>query len=111
MTLYSDGRTTGLVVECGHGLTQSLPIYEGNPQTHGKDKSFLGGHSVNKFLAEKLGSEENVQAIKEQACFVAADYEAEKGGEEFTAKLPDGKEVKVSGEFRCAAPELLFNPL
>ena len=49
--------------------------------------------------------------IKEQACFVAADFEAEKGGSGFTVELPDGKEVTVSGEFLCAAPELLFSPL
>jgi len=49
-----------------------------------------------------------VQAVKEQVCFVAANYEAEKDGAEATAKLPDGKEVKVAGNIRCTVPEMLF---
>ncbi len=42
---------------------------------------------------------------------MAADFESEKGSAaEATAKLPDGKEIKVSGENRVLVGELLFQP-
>jgi len=50
--LFASGRTTGLVVDSGHGLTQSMPIYEGMPLNHGKDKNLLGGNAVNTFLGK-----------------------------------------------------------
>ena len=44
------GRTTGCVVDCGHGLTQVLPIYDYVPLDHAKEKSVLGGLSLNTAL-------------------------------------------------------------
>ena len=34
LSLQSSGRTTGLVVEIGEGITQMIPIYEGAALNH-----------------------------------------------------------------------------
>lgn len=51
MALCATGKTTGLIVEAGHGLTQTMPFYEGMPLNHGKDKNQMGGNTLNTFLA------------------------------------------------------------
>ena len=50
----ASGKSTGLVVDCGHGVTQILPIYEGIPLDHAKERSTLGGAALNAVL-EKQG--------------------------------------------------------
>ena len=60
MALYATGRTTGCVVDSGHGLTQTMPFYEGMPMIAGKDKNPLGGKALNQFLEKQLGSADGV---------------------------------------------------
>ena len=44
LSLYASGRTTGLVVECGAGLTSSTPIFEVNIKT--VDKLLIINESI-----------------------------------------------------------------
>lgn len=44
------GKVTGLIVDSGHGLTQTMPFYEGMPLNEGKDKNPLGGKALNTFM-------------------------------------------------------------
>lgn len=115
MALFAAGKTTGLAVECGHGLTQSMPIFEGMKMNHGKDKNQIGGNSLNQFLAEQLGGDDvGVQAAKEQACYVSAtsaNFASEQDSAAAAkATLPDGREVEIPGKTRVLVPEMMFQP-
>ena len=50
MALYSAGRTTGLVIESGEGLTYSVPIYEGYEVVHATESMEIAGSNLNAYL-------------------------------------------------------------
>lgn len=43
MALYSSGKTTGLVLESGQGITHAVPIYEGFAIPYATIKLDIGG--------------------------------------------------------------------
>jgi actin, other eukaryote len=58
LSLYSNGRTTGIVCESGYGVTSTSPIYEGFSIPHAVAKIQIAGHDLTLFL-EKLLSEKS----------------------------------------------------
>ena len=126
LSLYSSGRTTGLVLDSGDGVTHTVPIYEGFALPHAVQRIDLAGRDVTRRMVQLLAQEghnsfttsagkEIVRDIKEKTCYVAQDVAAEKAqhsaddtvGEMFS--LPDGQEIRVR-EARFMAPEILFDP-
>uniref|UniRef100_A0A3P9L3Z6 Uncharacterized LOC101162803 n=1 Tax=Oryzias latipes TaxID=8090 RepID=A0A3P9L3Z6_ORYLA len=122
--LYAAGKTTGVVFDSGHGVSHSVPVFEGYCLPHAVQRFPLAGLDVTmhlkKLLQEKgvcmhtSAEEEIVREIKEKCCCVALNYEAELSGRDQTCKemkftLPDGREVTVGSE-RFRAPEILFKP-
>ena len=56
LTLYSSGRTTGLIYDCGHHLTQINPVYQGyHLDTQSKIINF-GGQDLDDYLLNKITS-------------------------------------------------------
>ncbi|KAG9486032.1 hypothetical protein GDO78_008888 [Eleutherodactylus coqui] len=123
LALFSVGRVTGCVLDIGHGVTHSVPIYEGYCIPHAVLRLDLAGHDLTEYLMRLLrergvslvtSSElEIVRDIKEKLCYVAEDVDVElrkKPQEvEDEYKLPDGNVIKVHNQrFRC--PEALFVP-
>ena len=125
LSLYASGRTTGIVVDSGDGVTHIVPVYEGFAISHAIHRSDIGGRDVTDYLSRLLrqrgyslsssAEREIVRDIKERLCYVALDPEkelklAEKvSGMEKTYTLPDGETLTIGAE-RFMAPELFFNP-
>jgi actin-related protein len=84
LALYSSGKTTGLVLDSGDGVTSVVPIYEGYPIFHASSRIDVGGKDLTDYL-ERLYREssnslpngidrEIVRDIKETRCMVSLDY-------------------------------------
>ena len=125
LALYSSGRTTGVVLDSGEGISHTVPIYEGYAIPHAIQKILLAGRDLTEYLREILKERglafttpaelEIVRDIKETMTVVVSDYnEAMKDAEDSHAceknyELPDGRKILIGNErFRC--PEILFTP-
>ncbi|XP_038603315.1 actin-85C-like [Tachyglossus aculeatus] len=124
MALYSSGRTTGLVLDSGDGVTTTVPVFRGHCLRHGVSRADFAGRDVTTHLATLLletghsfvssAEQEIVRDIKERMCFVEADPTRRRRRRAPTRLrnylLPDGRPIQV-GDQLWRAPEALFDPL
>merc|ERR1711998_250786 len=122
LSLYASGCTTGVVVDCGDGVSHTVPIYEGYSMPHAIQRINLAGRDLTDYICKILTeskitlhtSAERMSAmkIKEELCYVAEDYDAEMADFQDKTKkfeMPDGTSVEVHAQqIRC--PELMFKP-
>ncbi|OBT80841.1 hypothetical protein VF21_00262 [Pseudogymnoascus sp. 05NY08] len=128
LSLYASGRTTGIVLDSGDGVSHAVPVYEGFAMPSAIRRIDVAGRDVTEHMQMLLrkgghvfhtsAEKEVVRLIKEKLSYVSLDPKDEERGwgvRKTTDNmmvdyvLPDGNKLKVGAE-RFRAPEILFNP-
>ncbi|EGX87634.1 actin-like protein (Centractin) [Cordyceps militaris CM01] len=134
LSLYASGRTTGIVLDAGDGVSHAVPVYEGFAMPSSIRRIDVAGRDVTEYLQTLLrksgyvfhtsAEKEVVRIIKETVSYIAPDPRKEerewlgvKANDSKYAEytLPDGHKLKVRrhariGAERFRAPEILFDP-
>jgi len=127
LSLYSAGRTTGLVLDAGDGVSHTVPVYEGFSMPHAVGRIDIAGRDLTEYMAQLMRESgvptdssamfDIVRGMKEKTCYFALNYEEElkKVNDKVdplkpeTFEMPDGSTVQINEQrFKC--PEALFKP-
>jgi actin beta/gamma 1 len=112
--LYASGRSTGVVLDSGDGVTHTVPIYEGFAIPHAINKMLFAGSDLTEYLRSLLASNGHnfssaaeldiVRDIKETMCYVVGDIDVamreakENRSYEKNYELPDGRKILIGTE-------------
>ena len=87
LSLYATGRTTGIVLNSGDGVTEAVPVVDGLAIDHAICNMPIGGRDLTEWMMKILyergyvfttsAEREIVREMKEKLCCVALDYDAE----------------------------------
>lgn len=126
LSLFSTGTTTGMVTECGQGITYAAPVFEGYALPHALHYTKIAGQDITEKLMKEIRASDprvketdypSIREIKEQTCHVSQDYRMEMkqrddplNQEQRSYELPNGEIVEVNLQKRITAAECVFNP-
>lgn len=121
-SIYATGKTGGLVVDSGYGLTTVVPIIDGYNRGYAHIMSELAGSDIDGYLKKLISAKNSfevagseLEKIKKTRLYISDGYEEEVGKFSSGAKdgitydLPDGNKLELKEEM-IQAPEILFNP-
>lgn len=126
LSLYASGRTTGVVLDSGDGVSHAVPVFEGFAIPNSIRRIDVAGRDVTEQLQTLLrkngiimhtsAEKEVVRLIKEKVCYVSLDPKREEKDWMATYRkidsnapdfvLPDGHRIKVGSPFSCIIPFL-----
>lgn len=114
LSLYASGRTTGIVLDSGDGVSHAVPVFEGFAMPNSIQRIDIAGRDVTEYLQQLLrksgyvfntsAEKEVVRLMKESLSWVTPDPRREEkmwaGGKHPEGKvgeyvLPDGRKIKV----------------
>lgn len=112
LTVFASGRTSGLAVECGAGVTATTPIFEGLALKHAAVCTDFAGQDIS-YNLKKLFHDKHIELdlasakiVKEQLAFVTNNNI--KKPERTTFCLPDGNDVTVDTKLLSQCAESVF---
>jgi len=125
LSLYANGRTTGIVVDMGADICHTVPVYGGSVLSHAHLTLDFAGSDITEYfmkILEERGysfssnpEREMVMDMKEKLCFVSLDYEADMQLSSLSSifekryEMIDGGVISIYNE-RFRAAEVNFQP-
>ncbi|XP_055352957.1 actin, clone 302-like [Paramacrobiotus metropolitanus] len=125
LSLYAFGRTSGVIVGSGDGITFCMPVHNGQVIPEGVARYRIAGSDLTQHLKSLLTEqgygflsteEEIARDIKEKHCYVAANFNEEMSTSNLALSsieadyaMPDGRIIPLRQE-RFVCPEALFQP-
>ena len=119
LALYSSGKTTGLVIDSGDGISSAVPIYEGYALPYSIKTLNIGGRDISDYFISllklkgynfnTLTEKEIARELKEKVCFISLADKEDHASIEKSFDMPDGKTINITNE-RYTCPEALFYP-